>query len=1111
MAEDWRIAESRDQALLYVVLRAIGNLVPAIDAPDTIRPLHQYDAALLDASVARLTKHVQQPGECAKVLQDIAAAYSAESEVGKLIAESPPWKTSKVVSRWVSAGRVLHACRRTLVSPLKKASEPQAAEAASTRAGWGLWRRAGKEGGGNPVGKSPKKEPASAASKAPSSQAQAGINEAKALLGDLEKESALGQGVPIAPAIWCVRNAGLFRIDDGSLEDLSASSDGGVGDRDTCLRALVEWCGDMSRSFTSDDAPPEYREYSSQLAKAATALFGEECSPYPDPGKVPIEQWHCGNGLIKRPTRGHLFALRRLPLMTTADRRIIAKGWATTPLPYTLAQELFKAIDEGAGFESLRAAAEKAATDWRDQQSKSLADGFPIQGGKWSGVLRDAGASASALALVRLGTLFYAGHPQTKSFPEPHLRFVLQLDGRFRFNVESMPKGAATFEGRLIPYAVDLVHAKPDRCDRVTFKRQEWLALDVGVLGPPVRGAAAAVLAAIESLDWRLWFVSAVGSSSYADAKAADLIARALEHAKHESWEVIKRKWMAAPTSPDVLHSLLAFLYDVRLRLGAAERSDHSIALVSGLLDDVKCCEQSVLAYLQTSHPEAFARLYPPRCPDATYDLNRWGDADLCGDSRGSGFRIEWKRSDKPFGTVLLEEYLQGEAGTVGITMSAGQTAEEDLRILNAPFFIICPEESSGTYRAPLHDCSRTIWQVSSGQDRADVGEALESLRKHYLSSDGHAAFDALVGSAIRGDRKAMEWVHLLQQDSRLRFQCYPPIQCDGERACLVPATAAHSLEWQDDDFVPRGEDVEVFFSMLPERARRVLSRGRPSAESPERLAQAVEDRLREAPERFQAAGARLREATDRWSTFPADATHPLATEVIGMLLYELPQAAWEGNHEMQAGVVDALANWCTALNHQLVPKAWHPLDGTAAAECPPTDAVRFHPSAPAGNVVVERFGVEGQHASAWAGYQSAGPAPVGFSELVKAAQTLGDELPLASEVKTCLVELPRHYLAGKAPLAGPALFNAVWNLVLGASDAVQGSGRPLTDAVAEVLKSSCGMVVFEPAAMGEYPSSWVRAPDGKSPRGDWIVKVVRPGVRTVKNTLVWPAIVETE
>ena len=229
------------------------------------------------------------------------------------------------------------------------------------------------------------------------------------------------------------------------------------------------------------------------------------------------------------------------------------------------------------------------------------------------------------------------------------------------------------------------------------------------------------------------------------------------------------------------------------------------------------------------------------------------------------------------------------------------------------------------------------------------------------------------------------------------------------------------------------------------------------------------------------------------------------------MLLEELPQAAWEARHELQAGVVDAMAKWTASLGNRLVPPAWHPLNGAAAADLPDCDAVRFHPTVPQGNVVVERFGLDGEHATAWRGYQSAGPAPAGFAAMAEAAQELPDDPPLALEVKTCLADLPRHYLAGKAPMAGPALFNAVWDLVLGAPAAVPGLAAAWTGAVAEVLKSSCGMIVFEPTGLGEYPSTWLRTSDGKTPRGDWIVRVIRPGVRTVKNTLVWPAVVETE
>jgi hypothetical protein len=108
--------------------------------------------------------------------------------------------------------------------------------------------------------------------------------------------------------------------------------------------------------------------------------------------------------------------------------------------------------------------------------------------------------------------------------------------------------------------------------------------------------------------------------------------------------------------------------------------------------------------------------------------------------------------------------------------------------------------------------------------------------------------------------------------------------------------------------------------------------------------------------------------------------------------------------------------------------------------------------------------------------------------------------------------ELARHSLAGTLPLALPNLFERLWELF-----EVLPDRQPLSEAEAanaalrEMLKSVCGMVLFEPATVGDYPSGWVRDPDGTQPRGRRIKRLVRPGLRTLESALVRPALAITE
>jgi len=1095
MAEHWRIAESRDQALISVVLRAARELLPSIDVPEVPEPLHPPLMDLIEGFAPRLANHVYNGQDYTYILREIDAVFSEGSELPPRITASPPWKTADVLLLWVSTARVLTLWRQAILAATREPTAPAEPNSATATSKWLSWGRssnvAKKQGDGTP---------------SPAVEHRAAFSRVKSLFEALAKQPPLVAGFTMVPLV-CVKYAHVFRLECGSAQPAGKVSDASALSKDVCIRALVEWCGDLTRSGPDDDVPPATSE---QFAQAVTALTNRECIIHPDPGKVPINQWHNGNGLIRRPPAGQLFALPRLPIIDKANNAFVAKGWATTPSPEDLAHTISRAAEGEPAFPSLRNAAQKAAAAWRDGRKKSLADGWPCEGASWTTGLIDGSTTASILELVRLGTLFFSGQSELTSINAHHLRFVLKLDAGVEITIDQLPQHSPTVAGRLIPYTHGSERASRSRRDFVAFKRQPWLTCEVGTLGPDARDAPAAVLAAVEDLDWLLWFLDTVRSHSFVDKKFSDLIARVLNRARYESWEPVKRRWMAAPASTAALEALQDHVYRARVGLMSSASVGHLGNAGKSLCSDVIRCEQTVLAALQTVHPIAFDNVFPPRCLDATYDIDLWISSERCGDPRGRAFRVRWMPSGKPFGDCIRERNGDDNGEVIEITLSSGQTVEQDHCFLNAPFFIACPTPPTGTYFAPLHDFAQRIWQDSKGGTRADINSAMECLQRHLLSTEGDIAFHTLVNSARHGDRDAIEWLDILQKDPRFRFECHPPIDCDGSQVTVLPAAADASLSWQDNDLVPKGCDVDIFFSMNPSRARRVLSRGRPSADSADSLAQSINDLLRNGPEELQALGAQLLDATDRWIAFPSEAPHPLATPLLGRFVKTLPRP-WNDGHDLQAQVASILARWVASLGHRLYPSTWHPLDGAAATESPTTTVVQYHPTVPAGNVVVESFGLDGEHAAAWAGHLSAGPAPAGFAVLVEGSRGLSDEVQLAREVRTCLADLPRHYLAGKAPLVGPALFNAVWDLVLGAPEDVRASQTMFTDAVADLLKSSCGMTLFEPTGMGEYPSGWVRAPDGKSPRGDWITRVVRPGVRTAKNTLVWPAVVETE
>lgn len=1104
MADDWRLSETRDQTLLYVVLRAASELAPRSDIPDVAEPLLEPVVAKVADCIARLVSESRAGADYTHLLDDIAALFSEGAELPARLANSPAWKIEQVVAQWISTARVLAEWRRVIESAPKNTRKPQEPEPEPEKRGWAWWPGSGREAKPSPGGLRTDKEKAA-------HQAAQAAADSVAALGQVRSLLEFVNNYPYVPGI-CEEHAQVFfLLDSAAVPSPAVASCAPATSRDTCIRSLLEWCGDLSRLQSNIKLPEDYPK---QFARAATALLGRECHPHPSPGKVPITYWRNGNGSRGRPTQGLLVKIHRVPLVEADEKTVVVSGWATTPSPEKCAGTLLESLGQEPAFPSLRQACQHAVAAWPESCRKSLADGLPRKAADWSEGLHHGITDTAALTLVRLATLFLSGQSRIKKIKSQHFRFVLLLDAGMDIVTTAVSQDSPLIEGRLIPYLHDSTSPELQRRDKVKIKHADWPDLNVGVLGPEVLGAPPGTLAAVEDLDWRLWFLDTVRRNSLVDEAFADLIARALKRARHDSWESVKRKWMVAPNATAALEVLHDHLYRARVGLAGSTSLGQLGHAGRSLCSDLARCERAVLVALKEADPSAYDRIYPPRLVDASYDIDRWMTDDVCSDPRGTGFRVQWAPSAEPFGVCLRERAIQDKSEKnqlIEITLSAGKTGEQDCRFLNAPFFIVCPARPAGTYVDPLHRFARRIWQDSRAAAGADIAAALGSLRTYYLSADGDSSFNSLVKAALQGDRCSIEWLNLLRNDERFGFECHPPIAGDHEHVTVTPASASAALSWQDDEFVPRGGDVEVSFSMAPDRARRVLSRGLPAADAPEGLAQSIEACLREAPDEFRRLGTRIMDSTDRWITFPSDTPHPLTEPSLASLLATLPAECWDGKCDLQANVFDTLRTWVASLGHRLRPCSWRPLDGSSAADSPPTDCVRFHPTVPAGNIVVERFGLDGEHASAWAGYQSAGAAPAGYAVLVEAAQALSEDSPLTKEVKTSLAELPRHYLAGKAPLVGPALFNAIWDLVLGAPAAVGDSGSILTGAVAELLKASCGMTLFEPTGLGEYPSAWVRAPDGKSPRGDWITRVVRPGVRTSKNTLVWPAVVETE
>jgi len=522
----------------------------------------------------------------------------------------------------------------------------------------------------------------------------------------------------------------------------------------------------------------------------------------------------------------------------------------------------------------------------------------------------------------------------------------------------------------------------------------------------------------------------------------------------------------------------------------------------------------AALAAIDASGP---GRLHPPRLPNGAIDVAAWLGRPAIGRSDDDPYRLHWSRSSRPRGE-LLEEKRTGSDVEIRVTVSAGTASDSELAILNAPpldpsWSASGHDEAAGKLAELLAACRRTTAFSGDAVASAAAGDPVVDVRS-LLAGPAAAAFDELMARCRVGDEPALAWARILRDDPRFDFVCHPPLDLD-QGELPPPHRGDAFLAWEFDAVAPAGQDLAVTFALDPARARRVLSRGprRPGSLAAE--AEQLAEACRRAGGELARLGAAALRATDEWSTFGGQADHPILTAepLLDQLLLDdgAPAAA-------RSDVFEAAARWCGALDHELLPGAWRAegrLAPSALAEfdVPP----EFDDRTPTGGVVIRRFGVRGVHGRPFSGAVSAGPPPPGYAGFRASVQGLvvpaerGVDQSLG-EVLRRTDDLARHSLAGTLPLALPNLFDQVWGLIAAApSVEARAAVEPVTAPLFELLKATCRMVPFEPQTVGEYPAGWVREPDGSQPRGRRIKRLVRPGLRTIENTLVRPALVITE
>jgi hypothetical protein len=175
-----------------------------------------------------------------------------------------------------------------------------------------------------------------------------------------------------------------------------------------------------------------------------------------------------------------------------------------------------------------------------------------------------------------------------------------------------------------------------------------------------------------------------------------------------------------------------------------------------------------------------------------------------------------------------------------------------------------------------------------------------------------------------------------------------------------------------------------------------------------------------------------------------------------------------------------------------------------------------FHEGVPEGCLVLGALGLEGECGVPADAAVSAGPPPSGYVELRESLESLvgttdKGQNPSWGEALRRVRDLPRHAIGKTLALAGPNLYDCIWEAATTAADAGDQRIEESKDRIVLFLKAACGMVTFHPATPRDFGSGWVQEVGGSPPRGRRIRSLVRPGVRTLGNALVRPALVITE
>ena len=211
MAEDWRIAESRDQAMLYVVLTAVRELAPAAALPASPKPLFYSVEASLEQHVSRIKEAVSKKKTTLRedVNRELAKLIDAHAEGGPIAQElsgTKPWKCYDVVNCWVANGNAVTAWKNALNQLQKEHArltetdpKPSSRWEAATRVVTSFL----------PIPKRTVSETASARERSEGAS-RPRLDDTIILLKLLETHMRGDGSAPLSPALWWADNAPQF-------------------------------------------------------------------------------------------------------------------------------------------------------------------------------------------------------------------------------------------------------------------------------------------------------------------------------------------------------------------------------------------------------------------------------------------------------------------------------------------------------------------------------------------------------------------------------------------------------------------------------------------------------------------------------------------------------------------------------------------------------------------------------------------------------------------------------------------------------------------------------------------------------------------------------------